>query len=66
MPEIFWNIERSMYKVFQHCETKDFQRKVEISPSYAKDVSILEFIWNTEGVPYEIFVAVRQTFCNFN
>ena len=55
MPENFWNIERTIYKVFQHCEKKDFQRIVVISPSYAKDVSILEFIWNTEGVPYEIF-----------
>ena len=55
MPELFWNIERTMYKVSRHCETKDFQRKLVISPSYAKDISILEFIWNTEGVPYEIF-----------
>ena len=45
MPEIFWNIERTIYKVFHYCEKKDFQRKVVISPSYAKDVSILEFIW---------------------
>ena len=47
--------ERTMYKVFRHSETKDFQRKLLISRSYAKNVLIPEFIWNTEGVPYEFF-----------
>ena len=55
MPESFSNIERTLYKIFLHCETKYFQRKLVISSSYSKDVSIPEFIWNTEGVPYEVF-----------
>ena len=55
MPELFWNIERTMYKVSRHCETKDFQRNLVISPFFTKDVSIPEFIWNTEGVPYDVF-----------
>ena len=62
MPENFWNIERTIYKVFQHCLKKDFQRKVVISPSYAKDVSILEIMWNTKGVPYEIFRYQEKKF----
>ena len=24
MPEVFWNLEGTNYKVFRHCETKDF------------------------------------------
>ena len=55
MAEFFRNIERTMYKFFRHCQTKGFQRKLVISPSFAKDVSIPEFIWNTEGFPYENF-----------
>ena len=55
MQENSWNIERTKYKVFRHCETKDFQRKLMKSRSYAKDVSIPEFVWNTEGVLYEYF-----------
>ena len=55
MPEIFRNIERTMYKFFRHCETKDFQRNLLISSSYAKDISIPEFIWNTERVSYKFF-----------
>ena len=55
MAEFFRNIERTMYKVSRHCETKDFEQKLMISPSYAKDVSLPEFFWNTEGVPYGVF-----------
>ena len=55
MPELFWNIKRTMYKVPRHCEKKDFQRNLVISPFFTKDVSIPEFIWNTEGFPYDVF-----------
>ena len=47
---------------FRHCETKDFQRKLVLSPSYAKDVSIPEFIWNAEGVPNEFFRRCETIF----
>ena len=66
MQENSWNIERTKYQVIRHCETKDFQRKLVISPSYRKDVSMLEFIWNTEGSPTKFFGAVRQHFSNWN
>ena len=47
---------------FRHCETKDFQRKLVVFPSYAKDFSIPEFNWNTEGVPDEIFRRCETIF----
>ena len=55
MLAVFRNIEGTIYKVFQHCEKKDFQRSLVISPSYAKNVSIPEIFWNKGGFPYEIF-----------
>ena len=30
MPEIFWNTEVFLYKIFRHCETKSSQRKIVI------------------------------------
>ena len=66
MQENSWNIERTKYKVFQHCETKVFQRKVVISPSYAKDVSIVETIWNTERVPFKNFQRCETKFFQLN
>ena len=62
MAVFFRNIERTMYNDFRHCETKDFQQKLVISPSYAKDVSIPEFFRNTEGVPYENFWRFEAKF----
>ena len=53
------------YDVIRYCETKNFWQKIVIlsssHPSYPKISSISEFVWNTEGFPYEIFRHCETT-----
>ena len=55
--------ERSPYEIFRCRETKNSRQKIVIYPSYAKNLSIPDIFWNTEGFSTNLFGTVRQKNC---
>ena len=60
IPERFWNTEGFSYQNFWYCETKKFQQKIVINPSYAWIFSIPENSETLKGYPTKGLCAVRQ------
>ena len=51
---------RDAHEIFRHCETKNFRRKLVISPIMHKNFSVPQIFWNIEGMPTKFFGTVRQ------
>ena len=60
IPERFWNTEGFSYQIFWYCETKKFQQKIVINPSYAWIFSIPENSETLKGYPTKSLCTVRQ------
>ena len=60
IPERFWNTEVFSYDSFWYCETKNFQQKIMIYPSYAQKYSITEISEKLNGCLAKIFGTLRQ------
>ena len=57
---------RDAHKIFRHCETKTFRRKIVIPSIMHKIFPIPQTFWNIEGMPTKIFSTVRQNFFDGN